>query len=80
MQHHYGVDKKTILVALRILSVQPGFEFSEIARGILEEEGLEHAHPGFVDRLICGESAECGLGILSCEKTFRRMPNAEVIP
>lgn len=80
MQHHYGVDKKTILVSLRILSMQSGFEFSEIAKTILALDGLEHARPGFVDRLICGESAESGLGVLSCEKSFRRMPNAEVIP
>ena len=56
------------------------YALSDTARAILAVDGLEHAHPGFVDRLICGESAEWGLGVLSCEKSFRRMPNAEVIP
>ena len=79
MQHHYGVDKKTVLASLLVLSEEPGFEFSALAKGVLATEGIDHINPGFVDRLICGESAERGIGVLSCEKAFKRMPNAEVV-
>ncbi len=80
VQHHYGVDKKSALLALRFLSLQPGFEFSRLAVNILSIDGLEHLNPGFVDRLICGEQEECNMAILSCEKSFARTSNAEVIP
>ena len=79
MQHHYGVDKHTVLASLLVLSEEPGFEFSDVAKEVLAIEGLDHMNPGFVDRLICGESAKIGVGVLSCEKAFGRMPNAEVI-
>ena len=80
VQHHYGVDKETALRSFRILSFNDGFEFSEEAKAILAMEGLDHAKPGFVDRLICAEQQRVGVQVLSCEKAFRRMPNAEVIP
>ena len=80
VQHHYGVDKETALRSFRILSLNDGFEFSEEAKSILAMEGLDHAKPGFVDRLICAEQQRAGVSVLSCEKAFRRLPNAEVIP
>ena len=80
VQHHYGVDKETVLRSFRILSLNDGFEFSEEAKAVLAMEGLGHAKPGFVDRLICAEQQSVGVPVLSCEKAFRRMPNAEVIP
>lgn len=80
MQHHYGVDKGTIINSFRFLSLQSGFEFSEEAKNVLSFEGLEHANPGFVDRLICAGQQRTGISVLSCEKSFRRLPNAEVIP
>ena len=42
MQHHYGVDKETVLKALRIISLQPGFEFSPEAEDALALENLAH--------------------------------------
>jgi len=80
VQHHYGVDKKTVLQSFRILSLQPGFEFSREAKDILAQDGLDRAKPGFIDRLICAEQQGVGVRVLSCEKAFRRIPNAEVLP
>ena len=80
MQHHYGVDKRSVLLALRFMSKQPGFEFSAVAQEVLSLDDLERVNPGFVDRLIHGESIQDGMKILSCEKSFRRLANAEVIP
>ena len=79
MQHHYGVDKKTVLASMLVLSEEPGFEFSAVAKQVLATEDLDHINPGFVDRLICGESVERGIDVLSCEKAFKRMPHATVI-
>ena len=80
MQHHYGVDKGTIINAFRFLSLQHGFEFSDEAKDVLSLEGLERVNPGFVDRLICAEQQRNGISVLSCEKSFRRLQNTEVIP
>ena len=80
MQHHYGVDKRTVLQALKFMSAQPGFLFAPEARSVLSIDGLEQMNPGFVDRLIHGESEQKGMVVLSCEKSFRRLSNAEVIP
>ena len=65
---------------LPFLSLQSGFEFSEEAKNVLSLEGLEHANPGFVDHLICAGQQRNGISVLACEKSFRRLPNAEVIP
>ena len=80
MQHHYGVDKRTVLQSLKSMSEQPGFIFASEAKFILSLDGLEHMNPGFVDRLIHGESERQGMFVLSCEKSFRHFMNAEVIP
>ena len=50
------------------------------AKDVLSLEGLERANPGFVDRLICAEQQRNGISVLSCEKSFRRLQNTEVIP
>ena len=80
MQHHYGVDKGTVLRSLRFISEQPGFRFDDEAKSALSIDGLDHANLGFVDRLIHGESESKGFTLLSCEKSFRRLANTEVIP
>jgi hypothetical protein len=36
--------------------------------------------PGLVDRMITGEYRQDGIRTLSCEKDFRRLPEADVIP
>ena len=80
MQHHYGVDKRTVLQSLKSMSEQSGFIFASEAKSVLAIDGLEHMNPGFVDRLIHGESERQGMSVLSCEKSFRHLINAEVIP
>lgn len=80
MQQHYGVDKKTVLNALRILSEQPGFLFSQEAKSALALENIDRASPGFVDRLIHGEQHSKGLKVLSGEKSFRKLPDTEILP
>ena len=80
VQHHYGVDKAAALVALRELSLQRGFEFSDEAKGALALPNIAKASPGFVDRLIHGEQVARGVKVLSCEKDFRMLPDTELLP
>lgn len=80
VQHHYGVDKAAALVALRELSLQRGFEFSDEAKGALALPNIAKASPGFVDRLIHGEQVARGVKVLSCEKDFRKLPDTELLP
>ena len=80
MQYHYGVDKKTVLNAFRILSEQPGFVFSSEAKAALALPNIDRASPGFVDRLIHGEQSAKGLRVLSCEKSFRKLPGVDILP
>ena len=80
VQHHYGVDKAAALEALRVLSLQRGFEFSDEAKGALALPNIAKASPGFVDRLIHGEQVAHGVKVLSCEKDFRKLPDTELLP
>ena len=80
VQHHYGVDKAAVLEALRALSRQRGFEFSEEAKVALALPNIAKASPGFVDRLIHGEQIAHGVKVLSCEKDFRKLPSTELLP
>lgn len=80
MQQHYGVDKRRVLAALGRISREPGFLFSPEACAALAEPDPESLNPGFVDRLIHGEQQSRGVAVLSCEKSFRRLPDAIVLP
>ena len=53
-------------------------DISSIRESIASAERVSGV--GFVDRLIHGESEQKGMVVLSCEKSFRRLSNAEVIP
>ena len=78
--YHYRVDKKIVLEALRRLSQEKGFEFTPEAVATLALENLDRANPGFVNRLIHGEQHSRGIPVLSCEKTFRKLPDAQIVP
>ena len=80
VQHHYGVDKAAALEALRVLSLQRGFEFSDEAKRALALPNIAKASPGFVDRLIHGEQVARGVKVISCEKDFRKLPDTELLP
>lgn len=80
MQQHYGVDKKTVLDALRTLSNQRCFEFTPEAKAALALGNIDRTNPGFVDRLIHGEQHTKGVTVLSCEKSFRKLPGTVIVP
>ena len=45
LQHHYGVDKETVLRSFRILSLQSGFKFSDEAKTVLAIPGARPCEP-----------------------------------
>ena len=78
--YHYRLEKKVVLDALHRLSQQYGFEFTPEAVATLSLANIDRASPGFVDRLIHGEQHAKGISVLSCEKSFRKLPDAVVVP
>jgi predicted nucleic acid-binding protein len=79
LQQFYGMTKGEVLGHLRRLSLTQGFKFSPIATAVLETPNLEKANPGFIDRIIAAEYQSRGLTTLSCEKSFNKLPLAEVV-
>lgn len=80
LQHHYDLTKEQAIESLRLLSRETGFRFAEISRVALETPDAHRMSPGLVDRMITGEYRQDGIRTLSCEKDFRRLPEADVIP
>ena len=66
IQHHYGKTKEEALSALKDFSSGEGISFSQ-------------KNPGFVDRMLASGYREQGQITLSCEKSFRRLADTEVI-
>lgn len=79
IQHHYGKTKEEALDALRQFSSAEGVSFSRGFLTSIRIPDLHRANPGFVDRLLSADYASRGQVTLSCEKSFRRLPDAEVI-
>jgi len=78
LQASYGVSKADALSLLKRMSEATGFTVSAHARDILALPNLAAAKPGFVDRLIHGTYFSEGRTTVACEKSFRKLPIAEV--
>ena len=78
LQASYGVSKADALSLLKRMSEATGFTVSAHARDILALPNLAAAKPGFVDRLIHGTYFSEGRTTVACEKSFRKLPLAEV--
>ena len=78
LQASYGVSKADALALLKRMSEVTGFTVSDRARDILALPNLATAKPGFVDRLIHGTYFSEGKTTVACEKSFRKLPLAEV--
>ena len=79
LQQFYGMTKKQVLGHFRTLSLTPGFRFSPEASAALATPNVERASPGFVDRILAAGYRARGATTFSCEKSFRRLPLAEVV-
>lgn len=79
IQHHYGKTKEEALDALKIFSSGEGISFSRNFAAAINTPNIHKASPGFVDRMLASGYGEKGQITLSCEKSFRRLPDTEVI-
>ena len=80
LQHSYKVPKVDALTALKALTANPGFEFSDAAVTALSTPNLAKANPGFLDRVIHGTYITSDNStMLTCEKDAKKLPNVEVL-
>lgn len=79
LQHHYNKSKEESLNALRAFSSGDGIKFSQNFKAAIHIENIHKANPGFVDRILASDYQSRGQITLSCEKSFKRLPDAEVI-
>lgn len=79
LQHHYGKTKDEAIGALLRLSDDDAIAFSEGVESALALPGLSKANPGFMDRVLAADYRGRGQITVSCEKSFRRLPDTEVV-
>lgn len=78
LQASYGVPKPDALTLLKKIVEARGFVVSNYVKDVLAIPNLAKASPGFVDRLIHGEYFTDSKTTVACEKSFRKLPLAEV--
>ena len=79
LQHHYGKTKEESLAALMAFSGGEGISFSPDFMAAIKTPNIHKTSPGVVDRMLVSGYTSKGQVTLSCEKSFRRLPETEVI-
>ena len=79
LQQHYRKTKGEALTALKGFSEGEGISFSPNFTASINTPSIHRANPGFVDRMLVSGYREQGQITLSCEKSFRRLADTEVI-
>lgn len=79
LQHHYVFPKADALAVLLAMSRHPTISVTPHAFKVLSQPRLSSAKPGFVDRLIHGESEASRTTLVTFEKAARKLPNTIVL-
>ena len=79
LQHHYGKTKEEAIAALRAMSEDDSISFSGSFEYVIDTPNLAKASPGFLDRMLTADYRSRGNITLSCEKSFKRLPDTEVV-
>lgn len=79
LQHHYGKSKEEAIEALKGVSEDDSIAFSAGFESVMSLPNLAKASPGFLDRVLAADYRSRGQITISCEKSFRRLPDAEVV-
>jgi predicted nucleic-acid-binding protein len=79
LQQHYRKTKEEALEALKGFSSGEGISFSQNFAVSINTPDIHKANPGFVDRMLVSGYREHGQITLSCEKSFKRLADTEVI-
>ena len=79
LQQYYRKTKEEALAALKGFSSGEGISFSQNFAVSINTPDIHKANPGFVDRMLVSGYREQGQITLSCEKSFKRLADTEVI-
>lgn len=79
LQHHYGKTKDETIEALKGISEDDSIAFSAGFDSVILLSNLANANPGFLDRVLAADYRSRGQITLSCEKSFCRLPDTEVV-
>ncbi len=79
LQQHYRKTKEEALEALKGFSSGEGISFSQNFAASINTPDIHKANPGFVDRMLVSGYRGQGQITLSCEKSFKRLADTEVI-
>jgi predicted nucleic-acid-binding protein len=79
LHHYYKFSKSDALVALRLLVGTPPVVAGLTAREVLDLPDLATAKPGFVDRLIHGDSHSAGHALVTFEKATAKLPGTLIL-
>ena len=79
LQQHYRKTKEEALAALKGFSSGEGISFSQNFAVSINTPDIHKVNPGFVDRMLVSGYREQGQITLSCEKSFKRLADTEVI-
>jgi predicted nucleic-acid-binding protein len=75
LQTHYGLNKAQALEVLSLLASDKRFSLNTYVLELLKTEDLASRKPGFVDRLIHGESLMRNQMLVSFEKAAYKLEN-----
>jgi predicted nucleic-acid-binding protein len=80
LQAFYQLSKSDAIDAIASFGKAGGVTITTTAREVLALPNLASAKPGFVDRLIHGESHAAGHTFVTFEKAAKKLPATLVIP
>ncbi len=75
LRHYYGFSKSDALSALRLFIRTKPVLVGATARELLDIPNLASVKPGFVDRLIHGESRTANRALVTFEKAAAKLPD-----
>jgi predicted nucleic-acid-binding protein len=79
LQYYYKIPKAEALEMLHGFTTGSGITTTKVAEDVLALSNLASAKPGFVDRLIHGESLSTGHTLVTFEKAARKLSDTQVL-
>lgn len=81
LRHHYGVPHPEAVRALDALLADPRLRATGAARTALRDAAAASARagPGLMDRLVLADAVREGLRLVTFDRDFARLPNAELL-
>lgn len=80
LQAFYQLSKSEAIEAITSFCLNSGVTVTPVVREVLALPNLASAKPGFVDRLIHGESHAAGRPLVTFEKSAKKLADTIVLP